>query len=82
LTSVSVPSPTWPAPEMVLSALVSVSVAAAPKIRLLLWSVSVTAPLPLSVTPEELIWSSVLLPAEFRAIVPELLIVVPSTVSA
>ncbi len=70
------PAPIWPAPEMVLSTLVSTSrpVLAAPQMRLLPLLLRAIAPPPVSWVPPAT-RRSVRLPPELTAIVPVLLIV-------
>ena len=66
LTSAIWPAPSWPAPEIVLSTLVSVTLSSVPEITLSALSDRVTWPPPSSVTPYWMSCSSVPLPAEFE----------------
>ncbi|MNN03985.1 hypothetical protein D3C81_1166990 [compost metagenome] len=70
LTSIICPAPNWPAPEMVLSALVSTVSALPPKIMFCALSDSTTCPPPLNVAPRNRISRSVPLPVEPSAMVP------------
>ncbi|MEJ0044985.1 MAG: hypothetical protein WDN04_01660 [Rhodospirillales bacterium] len=74
------PAPSWPPPEIVLLRLVRTSLAAAPYIRLLPLSLSVTWPLPVNVRPAAPTIRSVVWLLLCNAMVP-LLKIVPNALS-
>src|SRR5262249_22525298 len=82
LTSVICPTPSWPAPEMVLSTLVSVTLGAVPEMKFSPLSDNVSRPLPWSVIPYWMSCRCVSLRAESSAMVPALLIMPASGSSA
>ncbi|MNY04500.1 hypothetical protein D3C86_1371800 [compost metagenome] len=78
LTSIICPAPNWPAPEMVLSALVSTVSALPPKITFCALSDSSTWPPPVKVAPRNRISRLVSLPVEPSSMVPLLWMLPPN----